>query len=173
MTPVAFRCEDLVICPACGSSDSRRSRRRNAFERILGSTAQLYPWRCPHCNARFFRLGGGERVRLDGVIAAERLRSADGLSYARFGPGEVGARWILPLVGVATLSAIAIVAAMFVSFSSTKIPVPSDRAGKAAVKSVPAVPGAPHVDAVGLLLDSDVPDPETRKDTKNREMEGH
>jgi len=42
------------ICPQCNSLIVRRSRRRNLAEWLISFV--VLPWRCDHCQARFFRL---------------------------------------------------------------------------------------------------------------------
>ncbi len=42
------------ICPLCNSRSMRRSKRRNVAEWLI--SAALLPWRCEHCQARFFRI---------------------------------------------------------------------------------------------------------------------
>jgi len=42
-----------ILCPRCGSSDVRRSVRRNFWERLLSLV--LLPYRCEACGERFFR----------------------------------------------------------------------------------------------------------------------
>jgi len=42
----------MINCPACKSSDCRRSRRRGLLDFACGSVG-LIPWRCNKCEARF------------------------------------------------------------------------------------------------------------------------
>lgn len=41
------------VCPACGSNETRRSRRRGARERLL-SLGGIYPYVCKNCRKRFW-----------------------------------------------------------------------------------------------------------------------
>ena len=41
-----------MICPACNSTDCRRSRRSGVSDRVLGA-ARLLPWKCRNCENRF------------------------------------------------------------------------------------------------------------------------
>jgi len=45
---------DLAICPSCGSSRLRRSRRRGIFD-VLRSWSGVFPYRCAECQRRCFR----------------------------------------------------------------------------------------------------------------------
>ena len=52
-----------VNCPACGSTNIRRSQRRNIFENALHGL-RLRPWRCLDCQARFLRFRRRQPNRL-------------------------------------------------------------------------------------------------------------
>ena len=47
-----FRRGKRLICPACQSTDCRRSRRSGISDRLLGA-ARLMPWKCRECSHRF------------------------------------------------------------------------------------------------------------------------
>jgi hypothetical protein len=43
-----------VCCPSCGSSLVRRSRRRGVVDRLY-TIIGMRPFRCEHCDLRFFK----------------------------------------------------------------------------------------------------------------------
>ncbi len=43
-------------CPKCGKDDHiHRSRRRTTLHRLLSTLLLIRPYRCHHCNTRFWR----------------------------------------------------------------------------------------------------------------------
>ncbi len=56
----------LRACPACGSEDTRRSRRRNARDRLF-SLAGVFPYVCNNCRNRYWSLRDGSVYRTLGV----------------------------------------------------------------------------------------------------------
>ena len=61
-TPADFSSSDHSQCPTCRKHTTRRSCRKNTFERIL-SLAYVYPFRCHSCGTRFFKLQWGVRYK--------------------------------------------------------------------------------------------------------------
>jgi hypothetical protein len=71
------------MCPECGGTDVRRSRRRNLLERVW-SWLGIWPYRCFQCTARFFQPYVGDsapRPQFDRRSAPELLRRSHGASY--------------------------------------------------------------------------------------------
>jgi hypothetical protein len=60
--PADFSNSDHIQCPTCRKHTTRRSCRKNTFERIL-SLAYVYPFRCHSCGTRFFKLQWGVRYK--------------------------------------------------------------------------------------------------------------
>jgi len=57
-------------CRRCGSSEQRRSRTQNVFERLRGLITRRRPYRCDRCGLRRWHR------RLDPVVAPVRAASA-------------------------------------------------------------------------------------------------
>jgi hypothetical protein len=55
-------------CPNCGRNDSVRRSHRIALEAVL-SLIFLYPFRCEHCDARFYRFHKAEAGSTDHLKA--------------------------------------------------------------------------------------------------------
>jgi CheY-like chemotaxis protein len=62
-----------AYCPACGSFDVRRSRRRSFFDQVFACLL-LVPFRCRRCHARFLRLWRPAPETEPPPIAIQRLR---------------------------------------------------------------------------------------------------
>ena len=60
--PADFSNSDHSQCPSCRKHTTRRSCRKNIFERIL-SLAYVYPFRCHSCGTRFFKVQWGVRYK--------------------------------------------------------------------------------------------------------------
>ncbi|PYU35316.1 MAG: hypothetical protein DMG28_03245 [Acidobacteria bacterium] len=43
------------ICPACGSAEAHRSKRRGLFELVILRLLFLRPYRCEDCGTRHYR----------------------------------------------------------------------------------------------------------------------
>lgn len=61
-----------VICRRCSSSEARPSRRLTAAERLAALMVPFHPFRCRHCNGRFWALcfSPGTVVRTALLVAA-------------------------------------------------------------------------------------------------------
>ena len=75
------------MCPECGGTEVRRSRRRNLLERVW-SWLGIWPYRCFNCTARFFQPYVGDsapRPSLERRSAPEllrgRARGGDSFAY--------------------------------------------------------------------------------------------
>lgn len=65
----------LHACPACGSDEYRRSRRRGPWERLLGRVGIL-PYVCKVCRKRFFAAKEGVALRIMTLVVVLVLAAA-------------------------------------------------------------------------------------------------
>ncbi len=63
----------MIRCPRCQSEGIRRSRRRGFFERGPLTLVFLKPFRCKHCERRFFRWPTSFNKLLDKPVGREEL----------------------------------------------------------------------------------------------------
>ncbi len=73
-------------CSTCGSSTTRRTRRKNTIVHRLRRFFGYYPWECLTCQARFFsqqRYSKGERSPHGEVYVGEKKKNAPNADPAR------------------------------------------------------------------------------------------
>jgi len=95
--PADFSSSDHSQCPTCRKHTTRRSCRKNTFERIL-SLAYVYPFRCHSCGTRFFKLQWG--VRYKKVLRSSQYRD-NAESRFQFPTGPTSRGTILTSVYIA------------------------------------------------------------------------
>jgi len=72
----------MKVCPSCKLPEGRRSRIRGTGERLLFSWLRLRPYRCHHCDRRFYRFSlqnGGTGP----VIPARPLSPRDNAEFEK------------------------------------------------------------------------------------------
>ena len=57
-------------CPHCGSAEVFRSHHRGTMERYLLRAVRVRPFRCVHCDARFYRLSHSDGPASQDIKAA-------------------------------------------------------------------------------------------------------
>lgn len=78
--------DELRACPACGSKEARRSRRRGSWEQLLGRVGIL-PYVCEGCRKRFLASKGGVAPKF--IIALVCLSLATTGGWWLFKAGNV------------------------------------------------------------------------------------
>ena len=66
----------MIRCPRCKGGGIRRSKRRGSFERGPLTLVFLRPFRCKHCERRFFRWPFSFNDYLDKPISPKELGTA-------------------------------------------------------------------------------------------------
>jgi hypothetical protein len=66
----------MICCPRCQSEGIRRSKRRGFVERGPLTLAFLRPFRCKHCEHRFFRCPISFNDHLDTSVSPKELATA-------------------------------------------------------------------------------------------------
>lgn len=66
----------MIRCPRCKSEGIRRSKRRGFVERGPLTLVLLRPFRCKHCERRFFRWPFSLNDRLDKSVSPKGLATA-------------------------------------------------------------------------------------------------
>jgi predicted Zn-ribbon and HTH transcriptional regulator len=69
-------------CPRCQSEEIRRSKRRGFVEHGPFTLVLLRPFRCRHCECRFFRWPINSNDPSDKPIGPERIHSPSSLPTA-------------------------------------------------------------------------------------------
>ena len=60
-------------CPWCHTSPVRRSHRRNYVEHLLANIFRIFPYRCKHCDFRFYAFSQKDRsLSADGSESSSR-----------------------------------------------------------------------------------------------------
>lgn len=77
--------DELRACPACGSKEARRSRRRGSWEQLLGRVGIL-PYVCESCRKRFLASKGGVASKFITALVCLSLATVGGWWF--FKPGK-------------------------------------------------------------------------------------
>src|SRR5918999_2290719 len=93
-----FSTQDHPECSTCRKHTTRRSCRRNIFERIL-SIAYVYPFRCHSCEKRFFKLQWG--VRYKKVLGSSPYRHNEESRFPFLSAPSPRATILAPVISIA------------------------------------------------------------------------
>ena len=96
--PADFSNSDHSQCPSCRKHTTRRSCRKNIFERIL-SLAYIYPFRCHSCATRFFKLQWG--VRYKKVLRIPEYKDNEEWRFQSFTGPSLSGTALVPVISAA------------------------------------------------------------------------